>query len=260
MAAKPTIVSIDNLKKWFFQQGYPIYKIYIGHMGTIRNNRSSHYAGNDADITLEEAWEMLKGNLEIAGSPGAEFTIMVKPNATTTGNAKTFFKVPETSTAVAVNGMPTGISQAQMNMAIENAMLKRDVQDLTETIKIQHSPTTKDRLIDGFIDNLEPLMNGVFGMFIKAQGGTVPIHGPSHKPHIPSANTEVNADPAEGDAEDTPEIQRSPEELKELEAKLLEVNQLFHKHFGDDYVNVLHRLATAVDNDPAKFKGLLNFI
>lgn len=253
MANKPIITSKNNLKSWFYQHGHPYFSIYIGHISSVRSgNRAALYVKNDAVDTMDDAWDLLEKQLDIAENPGAELTVMVKENPSTSANSKTYFTYPQTA-VVAVNGPgTTGISQAQLNMAIENAMLKRDNEDLERELEHAKSPTAKDRIMDAVAEQIGPIIMGAMTMFAPGQVATSPIRGPKHTPAIPPSGEE---EPAVNEPQEITEEQK-----EEIQEKMTEVNQIFYDAFGNEYVDVLYKLAKYVERDPAKAKTMIQFL
>jgi hypothetical protein len=156
---KGAIQTFEDLEKWFMQIGNTKWTIFRGD--PVKRNYV--YQQSDAEMQIEESWELLREMLEMNAVNGHYFNILVD-NGSSRG-FRVYFSMPQqtgrSTSSSGIGSIPgVGSTQDYINGQIEQKMriydLQRQVEDLQAAEEAKLNWT--DRIIDAVVNhpNFDP--------------------------------------------------------------------------------------------------------
>ena len=178
-----TIVSFDDLKKWFHNnqkedKKSPHWTLYGGGWGEKETRLTANSRINDPEKSLEYLVESIRS---MNHPDGTKFRVLLYPensphNYTATVYVQVFESSRQPATAAAISGISSGVDvERRISEQVELALLKKEVEELRNDTggsmwervmglinENEHLSAAVGNLITGLVSKVDPMMAGRF--------------------------------------------------------------------------------------------------
>lgn len=141
----PYIPTLAGVEDWFFLNQIPMFTLYAGH-STGATQRNLIYKQRDGEMSMEDAWKILEGQLTMMD--GGDFTLHVPTEANGKGNTvliRMAQNVPAVGSSPAKGNFPGGVEE-YIDLRLTNYDLQRELEDMRNAAIGR--PTLTDKLLE----------------------------------------------------------------------------------------------------------------
>lgn len=245
------ITRIQDLERWFFEadQSEKTYSYWNLYRGYKRQNGNLIATNTDHD-DKHDSWQILKDNIQRQG-PGTYFVLITEKPKGTMG-LHTNYTIEDHTRMNGIHGQQApmdslasigGIGE-YTKLVTENAILKKEVDDLRAALDEKDSGSGINRIINRIADN--PNLDGIMetlltGLIMKGTG----LSGQKQQ----QSPGQINGTSNESDTSLT--------DRQALDNRLQLIFQRFASVFGDTWLDNLENLSEWVINNPDTAKNML---